>query len=64
MLKVRQRSTILYDITYMWNLKKYNILMNKQKGSKLRYREQSHGYQCRGRVLGGGGGEEGTIYWV
>ena len=31
--------------------------MNKQKGSKLRYREQSHGYQRRG-------GEEGTIYWV
>ena len=60
MLKVRQRRTTLYDITYMWNLKKY--LMNKRKRSRFRYREQTSGYQCRGAVLGRG--EEGTSFGV
>ena len=42
--------------------KKYNILMNKQKRSRFRYREHTSGYQCRGAVLGGR--EEGTIFWL
>ena len=45
---------ILYDITYMWNLKKYNKLVNKTKKKQThRYREQTSGYQW-GRGKGGG----------
>ena len=37
---------ILYDITYMWNLKKYNKLVNITKKKQThRYREQTSGYQ-------------------
>ena len=37
---------ILYDITYMWNLKKYNKLVNRTKKKQTyRYREQTNGYQ-------------------
>ena len=38
---------ILYDITYMWNLKKYNKLLNLTKKKWThRYREQISGYHC------------------
>ena len=40
---------ILYDITYMRNLKKYDKLANITKKQIHRYREQTTGYQ-----LGGG----------
>ena len=47
---------ILYDITYMWNLKKYNKLVNKTKKKQTqRYRERTSGYQW------GEGRGEGTI---
>ena len=45
--EIRQRK-ILYDITYMWNLKKYNKLVNKtnkQKKQTHRYREETSSYQ-------------------
>ena len=45
--EIRQRK-ILYDITYMWNLKKYNKLVNKtnkQKKQTNRYREETSSYQ-------------------
>ena len=36
---------MLYDITYMWNLKKYNKLVNTMKKKQtLRHREQTSGY--------------------
>ena len=34
---------ILYDITYMWNLKEYNKLVNKTKQQTHRYRGQTSG---------------------
>ena len=36
---------ILYDIIYIWNLKKYNKLVNITKKQTHRYREQTSGYQ-------------------
>jgi len=47
---------VLYDITYMWNLKNTTNLWIWQKRSRLnRYIEQTSGYQyVAGR--GGGGG--------
>ena len=37
---------ILYDITYMWNLKKYNKLVNITKKKQTHsYGEQTSGYQ-------------------
>ena len=51
--EVSQRQ-ISYDITYMWNLKKY-IQMNiftKQKQT-YRHREQIHGYQREKDMEGG-----------
>ena len=46
--EVRQRKTIPYDFTYIWNLKNKNT--NKQN-------KQTHGYreQTGGRQRGGGG---------
>ena len=42
---VRERQ-ILYDITYMRNLKKYNKLVNiTKKKQSHRHREQTGGYQ-------------------
>ena len=36
----------MYDITYMWNLKKYNKLVNITKISRLKdITEQTSGYQ-------------------
>ena len=35
----------LYDTIYLWNLKNTTKECNK-KGRRLRYREQTHGYQC------------------
>ena len=35
---------ILYDITYMWNLKKYNKLVIITKKQIHRYKEQTSGY--------------------
>ena len=43
-----------YDIMYMWNLKKYNRLVNITKKKQThRHREQINGYQWGGRGLGG-----------
>ena len=43
---------ILYDITYMWNLKKIQMnLFTKQKHTH-RHRKQTYGYQ-RGKAGGG-----------
>ena len=36
---------ILYNITYVWNLKKYNKLGNVTK-KKQTHKEQTSGYQC------------------
>ena len=42
---------ILYDITYMWNPKKYNKLVNITKMKQThRYREQTSGYQSGGKA--------------
>ena len=44
----------MYDITYIWNLKKYNKLVNITKKKETnRYREQTSGYHW------GEGREEG-----
>ena len=44
--EIRQRQ-ILYDIPYMWDLKKkkYNKPVNVMKKKIHRYREQTSGYQ-------------------
>ena len=50
---------IVYDITYRWNLKKYNNLVNRTKKKQThRYQEQTSGYQWgegRGRGKIGSG---------
>ena len=46
---------------HMWNLKKYNKLMNITEKLTDRYREQTSSYQCGGNV---GSESEGTIFWV
>ena len=60
----RQKS---YDITYMWNLKKYNKLVNITKKENHRYREQTNCYQW-GKGMGEeqyqGGEIRGTNYYV
>ena len=49
--KSNRERQILYDIIYMWNLNKYNELMNITKKKQIhRFREQTSGYQW-----GGGG---------
>ena len=59
---------ILYDIIYMWNLKKYNKLMTITKQKRThRYREQTSGYQWgEGREEGQykGGGLRSIKYYV
>ena len=42
--EISQRKQILYDISYMWNLKKINNLYAKQRQTH-RYRIQTSGYQ-------------------
>ena len=55
--EIRERQ-ILYDITYMYNLKKYNKLVHITKKKHIhRHREYIRGYQW-------GGGGDGTNYWV
>ena len=55
--EIRERQ-ILYDITYMYNVKKYNKLVHITKKKHIhRYREHIRGYQW-------GGGGDGTNYWV
>ena len=48
--EIRQRK-ILYDITYMWNLKKYNKLVNKTNKQKKQTRSEERrvGKECRSR---------------
>ena len=58
---------ILYDVTYMWHLKKYNKLVNitKQKQTH-RSREQASGYQWgegRGEGQNRGRGGRGTNHY-
>ena len=43
---------ILYDVTYMWNLKQYNRLVNKTK------KKQTHRSREQTRVPVGRGGEQ------
>ena len=58
----RQRQT-LYDITYMWNLKKYNKQVSKTKKKRdKRLREQTSGDEW-GEVFRDGG-LRGTNYYV
>ena len=46
MLSEISQRQIPCDITYMWNLKKYNKLVNMTKKKQMhRYREQTSGYQ-------------------
>ena len=58
---------ILDDITDMWNLKKYNKLVNITKKENHRYREQTNCYQW-GKGMGEeqyqGGEIRGTNYYV
>ena len=35
---------MLYDTTYVWNLKNCNELVNKMKSQTHRFREQTSGY--------------------
>ena len=49
--KSDREGQILYDITYMWNLKNNNKRIYLQNRNRLRYREQTYGYQ---RGKGGG----------
>ena len=60
MLSEISQRQIPCDITYMWNLKKYNKLVNITKQQQThRYREQTSGYQWGGGNIGPGG----TNYW-
>ena len=53
--KSERERQIQYGITYMWNLKTYNKLVNITKKKQThRYREQTSGYQW-------GEGREGAI---
>ena len=53
---------ILYEINYMWNLKKYNKLVNITKNKQTyRYREQTSGYQLWGQNIGVGEWEAHTV---
>ena len=46
MKEVRRERQILYEVTYMWNLKKYIKLVNTAKRKQTHsYREQTSGYQ-------------------
>ena len=48
--KADRERQILYDITYIWNLKKYNKLVNITK------KKQSHGYGEQRLPVGRGKG--------
>ena len=52
---------IPYGSTYLWNLKKYDKLVNTTKRSRLTDGEQTGGYQLRGQNRGGE--VEGTNHW-
>ena len=53
-------------ISHMWNLKKYNKLVNKTKKKQTHiHREQTRGYQCGDASCGGqhgGSAVRGTNY--
>ena len=59
---------ILYAVTYMWNLKKCNKLVNITKQKQIYwYREQTSGYQWEeGKGLGLDRGKRlrGTVFYV
>ena len=59
--KYRERQ-ILYGITYMWDLKKIQLVNRTKKKQTPRYREQTRGYQWgqgRGRCSRGLGEKQG-----
>ena len=62
--KSDRETQILYDVTYMWNVKKPKKLVNVTKKQTHRYREQISGYQWGGEGQYRGRGVRGTNYWV
>ena len=51
---------MLYGITYMWNIKQYNKLVDKTKKKQTNcYREQTSGTNEERESQSGGGGEGG-----
>ena len=55
--EINQRQ-ILYDITYIWNLKIIQMNLYTKQKQTHRHRKQTHGYQ---RVEGEGEGQTGSM---